>query len=191
MKQQVRIIGGKLKGKKISFPAIDGLRPTPDRVRETLFNWLMNSIAGTRCLDAFAGSGALGFEAYSRGAREVVFIEESLIAFKNLQQIARDFNAQIKGDNQPALGVLHADANCYLKTHPEPFDLIFADPPFSTMNYLQLIDLIHTSNALKSGGLLYLESPSQLTLDPQLWTVLKSNRAGSVYYSLYEKQPAG
>ena len=77
MKQQLRIIGGQFRGKKISFPAIEGLRPTPDRIRETLFNWLMHIILGARCLDAFAGSGALGFEAYSRGASEVVFLEKS------------------------------------------------------------------------------------------------------------------
>lgn len=190
MKQQVRIIGGKLKGKKISFPAIEGLRPTPDRVRETLFNWLMNNVLGTRCLDAFAGSGALGFEAFSRGAHEVVLIEESTIAYNNLQQIARDFNAAIHDDNKPLLQVIHADAAYYLKTHPEPFDIIFVDPPFAKECSLQFIDLIQANNSLKSGGLLYLEAPSPLTLDPQHWTILKSNRAGSVYYSLYVFRPS-
>ncbi len=188
MKQQVRIIAGQLKGKKIPFTAVDGLRPTPDRVKETLFNWLMNRLVGTRCLDAFAGSGALGFEALSRGACEVVFIEQSMIAFNNLQQLAHDINVQLNKGNQPRLHVLRADASHYLKTHPAPFDIIFVDPPFAQTNYLEFIELIQASNTLKPGGLLYLESPNLFNLDPTQWTTLKSKRAGNVYYSLYEKQ---
>ncbi|OGV48376.1 MAG: 16S rRNA (guanine(966)-N(2))-methyltransferase RsmD [Legionellales bacterium RIFCSPHIGHO2_12_FULL_42_9] len=188
MRQQIRIIGGKLRGKKISFPAIEGLRPTPNRIRETLFNWLMNRVLRARCLDAFAGSGALGFEAFSRGADEVVFIEKSAIAYNHLQQIARDFNAGAASDNESHLQVIHADAAHYLQTHPEPFDIIFVDPPFAKACSLQFIDLIQTSNTLKPGGLLYLEAPNRLTLNPQHWTALKSKCAGSVYYSLYERQ---
>ncbi|HAU1138500.1 TPA: 16S rRNA (guanine(966)-N(2))-methyltransferase RsmD, partial [Legionella pneumophila] len=92
MKQVIRIIGGLYRGKKIHFPDVDGLRPTPDRVRETLFNWLMNDIRNARCLDAFAGSGALGFEAYSRGASHVVFIEQSPKAHASLQNTIRQFD---------------------------------------------------------------------------------------------------
>src|SRR3990167_2211200 len=188
MKQQVRIIGGKLRGKKISFPAIDGLRPTPNHIRETLFNWLMHSVRGARCLDAFAGSGALGFEAFSRGAGQVVLIEASAIACHHLQQIARDFiTAGAPGDTEPRLQVIHADSTHYLKTHPEPFDIIFVDPPFAKACSLQFIDLIQTNNTIKPGGLLYLEAPRLFTLDPEHWATLKSNRAGNVYYSIYEK----
>lgn len=86
MKQTVRIIGGKYRGKKLYFPESEGLRPTPDRVKETLFNWLMHDIQGARCLDAFAGSGALGFEAYSRGASRVVLVESSPNACANLKK---------------------------------------------------------------------------------------------------------
>ena len=95
MKQVVRIIGGMYRGKKIAFPELQGLRPTPDRIKETLFNWLMQDIRGARCLDAFAGSGALGFEAFSRGASEVVFIEQAPQAYKNLHKIFLDFDTPI------------------------------------------------------------------------------------------------
>src|SRR3990167_614453 len=94
MQQTIRIIGGKYRGKKISFPAVEGLRPTPDRVRETLLNWLMHDIRGAICLDAFAGSGALGFEAYSRGASLVVFVEKSALACTALRQYVLSWNDQ-------------------------------------------------------------------------------------------------
>ena len=187
MKQQVRIIGGKFRGKKIDFQAEEGLRPTSDRIKETLFNWLMHRITDARCLDAFAGSGALGFEAFSRGAREVVLIEKSAVAYANLQKIACDFNTQINTPHQAALQILHADVSHYLTLQPEPFDIIFLDPPFAQTNYLQFVELIHTTKTLKKGGLLYLEAPNLLPLNSQHWKAVKSKRAGSVYYSLFEK----
>lgn len=180
MKQVVRIIGGQYRGKKLHFPDLAGLRPTPDRVKETLFNWLMNDIRGARCLDAFAGSGSLGFEAFSRGAERVVFIEASLKAYNNLKQIALSFNTS-------KLSVVHARAEDYLQQATESFDLVFLDPPFAE-NYLpECLEQLAHSNLLVSGGLVYLEAANKLTLDPSIWLELKSKHAGQVSYSLYQK----
>lgn len=191
MKQQVRIIGGTFRGKKLIVPELAGLRPTPDRVRETLFNWLMHSIRGARCLDAFAGSGALGFEACSRGATEVVLVEKSRPAYDNLQRMAEDFNQalskSIKSQQQhqeSVLKIVHADIADYLKSQPKPFDVIFLDPPFATANHLEILNLIKTLQLLKPAGLIYIEAPDTLTLDPLLWQVTKSKQAGNVFYSL-------
>jgi 16S rRNA (guanine966-N2)-methyltransferase len=178
--QTVRIIGGKYRGKKLFFPNITGLRPTPDRVKETLFNWLMHDIHGARCLDAFAGSGALGFEAYSRGAARVVFVETSLQAYNNLQQIASSFN----DDN---LLVVNITAKDYLYQTTECFDLVFFDPPFVENNLPEYMDLLVRSDILPVGGLVYLETPSKLPLDPRFWQERKSKQAGQVIYGLYEK----
>lgn len=180
MNQTVRIIGGKYRGKKLSFPDIDGLRPTPDRVKETLFNWLMHDINGARCLDAFAGSGALGFEAFSRGAERVVFVEASRQAFNNLKQIASNFNSSV-------LSVVHGEAQDYFANTKESFDIIFLDPPFAK-NYLpQCLEILSHSHLLAPGGLVYLESPDKLLLDPAFWKEKKLKQAGQVIYGLYEK----
>lgn len=180
MKQSVRIIGGQYRGKKLSFPDIDGLRPTPDRVKETLFNWLMHDIRGAHCLDAFAGSGALGFEAFSRGAERVVLVESSPKAYSNLKQIVSSFNST-------SLFVVNAKAEDYFQTTKECFDIVFLDPPFA-QNYIpQSLDLLAHSNLLVRGGLVYLESAEQQQIDKSLWQERKCKRAGQVIYSLYEK----
>lgn len=180
MKQIVRIIGGLYRGKKLHFPDIEGLRPTPDRVRETLFNWLMHDIREARCLDAFAGSGALGLEAFSRGAARVVFLEQSPKVCANLQKIIASFNS-------PKLKLLQTDALQYLQSNQEEFDIIFLDPPFA-QNYLpQCIAEIAQSPILKRGGLVYLESPNAIQLDEQQWRQIKLKQAGQVVYSLVEK----
>ncbi|MFA5960457.1 MAG: 16S rRNA (guanine(966)-N(2))-methyltransferase RsmD [Tatlockia sp.] len=180
MKQTVRIIGGQYRGKKIHFPESEGLRPTPDRVRETLFNWLMHSIRNARCLDAFAGSGALGFEAFSRGAKRVVLVESAPKVHANLQQIARSFQSD-------TLSVLRADALKYLQETREQFDLVFLDPPFADNNLPTLIDLLTTSDLLVKGGLLYIESGHAPVLSETGWQQLKFKQAGQVYYGLYQK----
>ena len=112
MKQEIRIIGGQYRGKKLQFPNVEGLRPTPDRVRETLFNWLMHDIRDARCLDAFAGSGALGLEAFSRGASQVVFIEQAPLAQANLQKIIQAFNSPILKLLKVPAGIFY---HCYLE----------------------------------------------------------------------------
>lgn len=180
MKQCVRIIGGLYRGKKLGFPDQEGLRPTPDRVRETLFNWLMFNIRGTRCLDAFAGSGALGFEALSRGAAEVVLVEASPIACRSLQDHARSLRA-------PGLQIVAGNALDYLQTNHKAFDVIFLDPPFASDLMNACLQRIEAGDSLVRGGLLYTESATTLSLDPQRWLERKRKQAGQVHYALYEK----
>jgi len=181
VKQTVRIIGGKFRGKKLLFPAIEGLRPTPDRVRETLFNWLMHDIRELRCLDAFAGSGALGFEAFSRGASQVTFLEVSRPAFLNLQKQVESFNAT-------SLKIHNVDALAYLLQTSEVYDLIFLDPPFASNFLPECLQLLAKNPCLATGGLIYTESPEQMDIDLSKWEALKSKQAGQVIYSLYKKR---
>ncbi len=181
MKQQLRIIGGQYRGKKLSFPEIEGLRPTPDRVRETLFNWLMHDIRSARCLDAFAGSGALGLEAFSRSAAEVVLIEQSPIVFNHLKKVVATFN-------DSKLTVIQADTINYLQHTSATFDVIFLDPPFSKNYWEPCIETISKSSILIEQGLLYIESPQEMSLDPTYWKKLKLKQAGQVFYALYQKQ---
>ncbi|STX29839.1 methyltransferase [Legionella beliardensis] len=180
MKQCIRIIGGKYRSKKLYFPDLTGLRPTPDRVRETLFNWLMHDIHNAHCLDAFAGSGALGFEAFSRGAAAVTLIESSPVAFASLQKNSLSFNSSI-------LKVINLDARKFLKTMKEPVDIIFLDPPFASNCLLECLDIIIQGQSLRPGGLVYVESAQKMMLDQLLWSERKSRKAGQVYYALYEK----
>lgn len=180
MKQTVRIIGGRFRGKKLHFPAIQGLRPTPNSVRETLFNWLMHDIRDARCLDAFAGSGALGLEAYSRGASKVTFLEQNTDAYNNLLNVVSTFNS-------PALCVKKTDTIDFLQHTNEQYDIIFLDPPF-TKNYVPPCLLtIAQSNLLVAGGLIYVESSQPITVDQTLWQPTKSKQAGQVMYGLYTR----
>lgn len=180
MKQEIRIIGGLYRGKKLQFPDLQGLRPTSDRIRETLFNWLMHDIRDARCLDAFAGSGALGFEAFSRGASRVVFIEQAPLAHTNLQKIITSFQS-------PLLNLVKADARDYLQTTKEQFDIIFLDPPFA-LNYLpQCVAALAQNDILVAGGLLYMESPAAIEMDEKKWRQIKLKQAGQVIYGLFEK----
>ena len=125
-RNSVRIIAGAWRGRRVHFPDMPGLRPTPDRVRETLFNWLQHSIADTRVLDLFAGSGALGLEALSRGAREAVFVEQFPAAARSLQEQLVRFGGAAKGR------ILGMGAARFLRASGEPFDVVFLDPPFGT-----------------------------------------------------------
>ena len=181
MKQVIRIIGGQYRGKKIAFPDGDGLRPTPDRVRETLFNWLMNDIRNARCLDAFAGSGALGLEAFSRGAAEVCLIEQQKSTFIHLQTIISGFKAS-------NLTLMNTNACDFIRQTKRVFDIIFLDPPFDA-NLLTpcLIDLSEHS-ILPTGGLVYIESSQEIISDPLQWESLKQKRAGQVVYGLLKKR---
>lgn len=180
MKQTVRIIGGQWRGKKIQFPTVHAIRPTPDRVRETLFNWLMHDIQGARCLDAFAGSGALGLEALSRGAGQVTLLEKTPEVYRYLKQLAPSFNST-------KLHVIQADACHFLQHSTLSFDIIFLDPPFASHYLSTCIDLLCHSSLLVSQGLLYVESPNQIALDPANWEVLKFKQTGAVCYGLYRK----
>lgn len=180
MKNTVQIIGGMYRGKKISFPDVEGLRPTPNRVRETLFNWLMQDIKNARCLDAFAGSGALGFEALSRGAAQVTLIEQAPEAYGHLQKILQQFNSS-------KLQLLKSDTLQYLQKPKEPFDIVFLDPPFDKPFIAPCLTLLADINNLKPGGLLYIESASPIEADPSVWELLKSKQAGLVYYGLFKR----
>jgi 16S rRNA (guanine966-N2)-methyltransferase len=170
------------RGKKIHFPDIEELRPTPDRVRETLFNWLMQDIREARCLDAFAGSGALGLEAFSRGAARVVFLEKAAPAYAHLHHTLSDFKS-------PKLHLIKTDALEFLHHNQEEFDIIFLDPPFA-QNYLpQCIAGIEQNLILKKGGLLYIESSIPPQLNENYWRLIKLKKAGQVIYGLFEKLP--
>lgn len=149
---QLRIIGGEWRSRRLRFPAIDGLRPTLDRVRETLFNWLQHDIEGARVLDAFAGSGALGFEALSRGAREVIFLEKNP---KAAIQLKENLQALGAGNAQVWAG----DALVWLDQNPEPYDLVFLDPPFGKELLQPALDRL----TLLPGALVYVEHESNLT----------------------------
>lgn len=180
MKQIIRIIGGLYRGKKLHVPEVEGLRPTPDRVRETLFNWLMHDIRNARCLDAFAGTGALGFEAFSRGAEQIVFIEQSPKACANLQKIITQFNS-------PKLSLNRTDTRQYIQQTSSRFDIIFLDPPFAADYIPQCLDDIVSNNLLSAGGLVYTESPMPIELDSTQWRQIKLKQAGQVVYGLIEK----
>lgn len=179
---EVRIIAGRARGRKIRFPDIPGLRPSPDRVRVTLFNWLMPYIQNAMCLDAFAGSGALGLEAWSRGAQYIDFIEQNPILAQSIQEHAKLFGAEQK------VAVHQSDALSFLaQTKNKLYDIIFLDPPFQSALYVSIIEMIETYSLLTPGGLLYVEAASLPVLSPGIWRCLKEKKAGLVHYALFEK----
>jgi 16S rRNA (guanine(966)-N(2))-methyltransferase RsmD len=176
---EVRIIGGQWKRSKLPVVDAPGLRPTPDRVRETLFNWLGQDLTGWRCLDAFAGSGALGFEAASRGAAQVVLLERDRRLAASLRQLQERLGAQ-------AMHVECTDALSWMRgAEPVSFDLIFLDPPFDARLFESAVQGART--LLAPGGLIYLEADrafddaSLVPLGMQVW---RSARAGGVHYHL-------
>jgi 16S rRNA (guanine966-N2)-methyltransferase len=179
-RNSVRIIGGGWRGRRIHFPDVPGLRPTPDRVRETLFNWLQHDIAGARCLDLFAGSGALGLEALSRGAGELVFVEQSVAAARGLQDQLHRLGAS------RAAQVLEMGATRYLRTPAAPFDIVFLDPPFGRGALAEYVPLLDSGSWVKAGGLVYLEHEKAAGAPalPAHWQLLKSKTAGEVGYHL-------
>jgi 16S rRNA (guanine966-N2)-methyltransferase len=179
-RNSVRIIGGGWRGRRVSFPDVPGLRPTPDRVRETLFNWLQHHLADARCLDLFAGSGALGLEALSRGAREVVFVEQAVAASRALQeQLTR-----LGGAGQAR--VTEMGAARYLRSTPQAFDIVFLDPPFGHDALAEYMPLLDAGEWLRPGALVYLENEKSAGVPPlpARWELLKSKSAGEVGYHL-------
>lgn len=179
-KQQVRIIGGKWRSRKISFPAIAGLRPSPDRVRETLFNWLAPSIEGAYCLDMFAGSGVLGFEALSRGAQHVVMIDQSSAVIKYLQH-----NASLLGATLTT--IYRATMPFNIKLLPQPFDVVFLDPPFFQGLLEQSCEWLEQQHLVKAGTLIYLEAELGLVLRlPKHWRILKQQQTHQIGYYLVQ-----
>jgi 16S rRNA (guanine966-N2)-methyltransferase len=172
---QVRIIGGQWRRRILHFPAVAGLRPTPDRVRETLFNWLGQRLDGLRCLDLFAGSGALGFEAASRGAREVVMVERDRRALAALRE-----NRDLLGATQ--VEVVAADGLAWLAGAHGPFDLIFLDPPFDSAQLP--VALAGAATRLAPEGKIYAEFGGRS--DFEGWRVLREGRAGLSHFCLLE-----
>jgi 16S rRNA (guanine966-N2)-methyltransferase len=178
---RVRIIGGLWKRSPLAVVDLPGLRPTPDRVRETLFNWLGHDLSGWRCLDLYAGSGALGFEAASRGADRVVLVERDARAADGL----RAAKARLKAD---AIEVVQGDAVAWLARSGEQFDLVFLDPPFDGAELARALPRI--APVLAPGAALYVESPTPLTPDaPPLDAVPglqahRADKAGQVHYHL-------
>jgi 16S rRNA (guanine966-N2)-methyltransferase len=179
-RNSVRIIGGGWRGRRVNFPDVPGLRPTPDRVRETLFNWLQHDIAGTRCLDLFAGSGALGLEALSRGAKELVFVEQAVAAARALQEQLTRLGAGSAGR------VVEMGASRYLSSPPQAFDIVFLDPPFGRGALAEYVPLLDRGDWVRPGGLVYLENEKAEGVPgvPAHWQLLKSKSAGEVGYHL-------
>lgn len=183
MKQgQIRIIGGRWRGRKLLVPEVPSLRPTPDRVRETLFNWLMPVISGAYCLDAFAGSGVLGFEALSRGAAHVVMVEQVPALVTLLQQELLQLN------------VKNAEIYCasvprQLKKPQQLFDIIFLDPPYHDNLLLPTCFYLEEHGFLAEKSYIYLETKEVLQQGdlPADWQLLKSKKAGQVAYHLAQR----
>ena len=170
----VRIIGGRWRSRILEFPDAEGLRPTPDRVRETLFNWLGQDLSGTACLDLFAGSGALGFEALSRGASSVVMVEKNAAALRALSE-----NAQKLGASN--LTIVRGDALEFARATRSRFDVVFVDPPYRLG--LQAGALAQVRDLLNAPGRVYVESETAIEPPPG-WKVLKKARAGNVHFHL-------
>ncbi len=200
-RNSVRIIGGTWRGRRVRFPDAPDLRPTPDRVRETLFNWLQHDVAGARCLDLFAGSGALGLEALSRGAAHCVFVEQAQATARALAEQLRQFGGAPRGR------IVEMGAARFLRSPAGPdaagwtagagmagkvaagdcaFDLIFLDPPFGKDLLAPTLAALAAGGWTRAGSLVYLENERAAGV-PQLpphWELLKSKSAGEVGYHL-------
>lgn len=176
---EVRIIGGQWRGRKLRVPEVPGLRPTPDRVRETLFNWLMPVIQGAVCLDPFVGSGGLAFEALSRGAASMVMVDASPVVVKLLQEELLRFNAE-------NATVYRANVPQQLKTSEKPFDIVFLDPPYSENVLLPTCFYLEEHGFLAHDAYIYLEAREEIKEEslPPGWKIIKSKKAGQVMYHL-------
>jgi 16S rRNA (guanine966-N2)-methyltransferase len=182
VKNKLRIIGGDWRSRQLSFVDAPGLRPTPARVRETVFNWLQYEIVGKQCLDLYAGSGALGFEAASRGAKSVVQVENNTQACGCLKDNAAALSAgQIK--------VVQSDVLRYLTGEPQAFDVVFLDPPFGLNLAVQTCRLLEENGWLAKHAKIYVETERNVNWSgmPANWRQLKSKSAGEVGYHLFER----
>jgi 16S rRNA (guanine966-N2)-methyltransferase len=179
---EIRIIGGQWKRSKLSVPDKPGLRPTPDRVRETLFNWLGHDLTDWRCLDAFAGTGALGFEAASRGASDVLLIEQDALLLANLQAVKNRLKAE-------TVRIQRGDGLAIMAAQPaHSIDLIFLDPPFDSPLFFKALEA--SARIQTAQGAIYLEAPQAWTneaISPFGLRVHKSGKAGAVHFHLLQK----
>lgn len=173
----IRIVAGEWRGRKIRVVQADGLRPTGDRVRETLFNWLQATIPGSHCLDLFAGSGALGLEAASRGAGAVTLVESAPAVAQQLQQTLRDLGASDK------VRLYNGTAEQFLASSPAQYDVVFVDPPFDSQVHQRILEAL-TADFLAHDALCYVELPTSqnalIERIPRSWTVLRNKRFGGV-----------
>jgi 16S rRNA (guanine966-N2)-methyltransferase len=176
---RLRIIGGRWRGTRIDFPPLAAIRPSPDRVRETLFNWLQQPIVGARCLDLFAGSGALGIEALSRGAAHATFVDREPQVGRHLAQTLE----RLGGRDLSA--VIVEDAQRFLLRDPQPFDIVFLDPPFASA-LLEDVGNRLEQGWLAPGAYVYVESAADRSLAslPARWAIHRTKRAGQVGYHL-------
>lgn len=180
---RIRIIGGTLRNSRLDVPDLPGLRPTPERVRETLFNWLAPVLAGVQALDLCAGTGALGIEALSRGAASVRFVERDPRAAQALRQNL----ARLKAEGG---AVAVADAQAFLEGQPEPFGLVFLDPPFAADLWPRLARRLEDGGWLAAQAWIYVESPrDHAPVLPQNWALHREGRAGEVRHALYRRCP--
>lgn len=178
---KLRIIAGTLRGSRLPVEDVAELRPTPDRVRETLFNWLAPFIAGARCLDLFAGTGALGVEALSRGAAHVDFVEYDA-------QLAERLRANLVRLKQTAASVRCADALRALDEFAQPYDIVFLDPPFAGGLWQPAANALQNRELVVASGLIYVEAPTTATLAlPPTWQLYRESRAGAVRAMLYRR----
>ncbi|MDI3244818.1 16S rRNA (guanine(966)-N(2))-methyltransferase RsmD [Pseudoalteromonas agarivorans] len=182
----IRVISGQFRGRKLPVKNVDGLRPTTDRIKETVFNWLMQDTRDATVLDCFAGSGGLGFEALSRFAKSTTFIELDASAAKQIEQNISTLkleNAQVK----------HTNSLSYLeqKNTNSPFNLVFVDPPFRKNLAQSSCDLLENNQWLSEDALIYVEVETELSSfsQPDNWLLIKEKKAGQVFCRLYQRQP--
>jgi len=183
VKNKLRIIGGDWRSRQLSFVDAPGLRPTPARVRETVFNWLQYEIFGKQCLDLYAGSGALGFEAASRGAKSVVQVESNAQACRSLKDNAIALSADDR------IKVVQSDVLRYLEGEATAFDVVFLDPPFGLNLVIQTCRLLEDNGWLAKHAKIYVETERHFDFSgmPENWRQLKSKSAGEVGYHLFER----
>lgn len=183
---EVRIIGGEWRGRKIRFPLLPGVRPSGNRFRETLFNWLTPWINGANCLDLFAGSGALGLEALSRGAARATFLDNSQVMTVKLQNTIDQLKAQ-------GADVVYTDAFRWLSVPQscQSFDIAFADPPFHQGLLLPTLSHLARRGILANSALIYFEAERNLPLPalPAGWTIHRHKTGGQVQYGLLQTMP--
>lgn len=188
-KGEVRIIGGLWRGRKLYFPAIPGLRPTPNRIRETLFNWLAPYLSDANCLDLFAGSGALGFEALSRCAKSVSFIEQSSVLVSylktQLKQLEAENRAQVYQAQFP-----FAAAQLFKAKKPL-FNIVFLDPPFHQNLLASVCTWLINESLLAPESMIYMEAEASLKklVLPENWEIQQAKTAGQVHYALIKSSP--
>jgi 16S rRNA (guanine966-N2)-methyltransferase len=186
---QLRIIGGQWRGRKLAIADVEGLRPTGDRIRETLFNWLQGDIAGRCCVDLFAGSGALGLECLSRGAANVFLLEKHPVAVKQLREHCDRLEA--KNGKVIECDVLEWISNTSKEDNRKiaPIDVAFIDPPFAADLWTTVINTLESSGILSPTAIIYIESPKdQVVTTPSNWDLLKEKRTGQVCYRLFQRQ---